>query len=125
MSEITNNGDICIGAGNYQYLIYGGISLLFIASESLGLTSRIRHNSVASALYDGLQRLFFKKASEKIGVDMGINMGAGAGVNETPMVGMRGVGANEEGAVGVEMSPVEEMKIGNDGGSNMPRVVDV
>jgi len=45
----------------WQYIIYGVLGLFCIASEALGLTKKIKSNSVSEMCYEGVQSLLIKK----------------------------------------------------------------
>jgi len=49
---------------NWQYIIYGVLSILCVGSEALGLTKTIKPNSITEAVINGVKSLLVKKIKE-------------------------------------------------------------
>ena len=51
---------------NWQYIIYGVLSILCVGSEALGLTKSIKPNSLTEAVINGVKSLLIKKVKTVI-----------------------------------------------------------
>ncbi len=58
--KVCHNMAVCID-DYWQYIIYGVLGVFCIVSEALGLTKKIKPNSVSEACYSGMKSLLLKK----------------------------------------------------------------